>query len=380
MKIPFGKPLIDNKEIKLVKEVLKSPILTHGEKSIRFENEFAKYNKTKNCTTTSSCTSALHLSYLAIGLKKGDEVIVPAQTHVATVHSVEITGAKPIFVDADCNGNIDINLIEKKINKKTKCITVVHYLGLPVDMPKIMKLAKKYKLFTVEDCALALGAKIGTKHVGTFADFGCFSFYPAKHITTGDGGMLIVKSNKNFILTKRLKGFGVDKTFKERKIPGVYDVKQLGLNFRMSEVQAAMGVAQMKKLDFILKIRKRNFKLLKSKLNFSKLIKVLNTDCTKKYKSSYYALSILLNAKLKKKRELLIKKLNSYGVGTSIYYPKVITDFTYYKKKYKINSFKFPNARKISYESITLPVGPHISLDGINYMVKKIKKSLMELS
>ena len=143
MKIPFGRPLIDHKEIKLVNEVLRSPILTHGEKAITFEKEFSKFTNCNNCTTTSSCTSALHLSYLAIGLTRGDEVILPAQTHVATAHTIEITGAKPVFVDADNNGNIDINLIEQKINKKTKCITIVHFLGLPVDMYKILKLAKK---------------------------------------------------------------------------------------------------------------------------------------------------------------------------------------------------------------------------------------------
>ena len=223
MKISFGRPLIDRNEIKLVSEVLKSPILTHGKKSIVFEKEFSKFTKAKNCTTTSSCTSALHLSYLAMGLKKGDEVILPAQTHVATAHTIEIMGAKPVFIDADLNGNINIDLIQSKINKNTKCITVVHFLGFPVDMIKILRIAKKYKLRVVEDCALALGAKIGSRHVGNFGDFGCFSFYPAKHITTGDGGMIIVKNKKNYELVKKLKGFGVDKTFNERKIPGEYD-------------------------------------------------------------------------------------------------------------------------------------------------------------
>ena len=137
---------------------------------------------------------------MLIGLKKGDEVILPSQTHVATAHSIEITGAKPIFVDSDDaqTGNIDIKKIKKKINSRTKAICVVHFLGKPVDMDKISKLTKKHNLYLIEDCALALGAKFKNKHVGTYGDFSAFSFYPAKHITTADGGMLGIKKKVLF--------------------------------------------------------------------------------------------------------------------------------------------------------------------------------------
>ena len=143
MKIPFGKPIIDSSEKELVNRVLNSNILTHGKYSTLFENSFKKYTGINNCTATSSCTAALHIAYLLIGIKKNDEVIVPCQTHVATAHSIEITGGKPIFVDSDDNltGNIDIDKIEKKINKKTKAICVVHFLGKPVDMTKVLLLA-----------------------------------------------------------------------------------------------------------------------------------------------------------------------------------------------------------------------------------------------
>jgi dTDP-4-amino-4,6-dideoxygalactose transaminase len=247
-------------------------------------------------------------------------------------------------------------------------------------MKIVLRIAKRYKLYVVEDCALALGAKIGRKHVGSFGDFGCFSFYPAKHITTGDGGMIITKTKKNFNLVKKLKGFGVDKTFKERKIPGIYDVKYLGLNFRMSETQAAMGIAQMKKLNYILKIRKRNFHLLKNKLKIIDNIEVLNTGSNLSFKSAYYALNIILKNGLIKKRNLLIEKLKSYGIGSSVYYPKIISDLTYYKKKYKIKNFNFPKAKIISYECITLPVGPHVTIPNINYMTNKIKQILKEIN
>ena len=167
--IPFGKPLINNKEIFLVKEVLKSSILVHGNKTKIFEKNFKRFVGAKEAITVSSCTAGMHLIFFHLGIGKGDEVIVPSQTHVATAHAVELTGARPVFIDSEKKtGNIDINKIEQKITKKTKAITVVHYLGNPVDMNKLLKIAKKYKLFVMEDCALALGAKVNNKHVSRY--------------------------------------------------------------------------------------------------------------------------------------------------------------------------------------------------------------------
>ena len=146
MKIPFAKPIIGKKEISSVSKVLSSGILTHGNFQEEFEKNFSKFTNIKNCLAISSCTSALFLAYYLIGLKKGDEFIVPAQTHVATVHAGTFFGARPIFIDADKEtGNINIEQIEKKITKKTKSITVVHFLGKPIEMDKIVKICKKKK-------------------------------------------------------------------------------------------------------------------------------------------------------------------------------------------------------------------------------------------
>ena len=185
MKIPFGKPIINFKEMQAVKNVLKGPILVHGPQTKKFEKLFSEFVRAKYSISLSSCTAGLHLSCVAMGLKKGDEVIVSSQTHVASAHSIEITGAKPVFIDSKfSDGNIDCEQIEKKINKKTKGILVVHYMGIPVDLDKILYLKKKYNLFVIEDCALALGSKYKDKHVGLLGDLGVFSFYPVKHITT----------------------------------------------------------------------------------------------------------------------------------------------------------------------------------------------------
>ena len=150
MKIPFAKPTLNNQELKAIKEVLDSGILVHGKKSKLFEQNFTKFTNSKNSTSVSSCTAGMHLFYFVNNIGKGDEVIVPSQTHVATAHAVELSGAKPVFVDSEIiNGNIDISKIEKYITKKTKAIAIVHYLGVPVNMSKLISLAKKYKLLVV---------------------------------------------------------------------------------------------------------------------------------------------------------------------------------------------------------------------------------------
>ena len=372
--IPFGKPIIDKAEFSAVQNVLKSGKYVHGNKTIIFEKLFRKFTKANHAITVSSCTAGMHLFYFNAGITKGDEVIVPAQTHVATAHAVELVGAKPIFVDCDITtGNIDINKIEKKITKKTKAIVIVHFLGIPVDMLKINKIAKKYNLLVLEDCALALGSKIGQKHVGLFGDAGVFSFYPVKHITTAEGGMLI--TNKKSIAEKiRVKkAFGVNKNYNQRNFPGKYDVKDLGFNYRMSELHACLGIEQMKKLNNFLKIRERNFKYVFDKLHKIKNIKILK-NINKRFLSSNYCLSLILGNNLKKKRVKIIKLLNKHGIGTSIYYPKPVPFMTFYKKKYKHKLKEFTYASIVSNQSISLPVGPHLNMAKVNYMIKKIKK------
>ena len=197
MKLPFGAPIIGKEERDAVAKVLEGPILVHGPKAKQFENSFKEFTKAPYAISVSSCTAGMHLIYFTLGLGPGDEVIVPAQTHIATAHAVELTGAKPVFVDAEAvTGNIDIDKIESAITENTKAISVVHYLGVPVDMILVKKIAQKHKIFLLEDCALAPGAYIDDLHVGLHGDAGVFSFYPVKHLTTAEGGMIILKNSK----------------------------------------------------------------------------------------------------------------------------------------------------------------------------------------
>ena len=197
MKIPFAKPNIGISDLNEIKDTLKSGILVHGKKTLYFEKVFSNLIKANFSISTSSCTSALNIASMCLSLKKNDEVMISAQTHVATAHAIEAVGARPIFIDScEETGNINIDDLEKKITKKTKAISIVHFLGAPQPMTEIMKFKNKYNLKLIEDCALALGAKYKGLSVGTFGDFGCFSFHPVKIMTTGEGGFLTIKKKK----------------------------------------------------------------------------------------------------------------------------------------------------------------------------------------
>ena len=372
MKIKFAKPFFSKQEINTITRVAQQDILVHGKEVKNFEQVFSNFTQSKYALASTSCTTALLMAYKYFNIKKGDEIIVPAQTHVATVQPIEFFDAKPVFVDSnDYDGNIDVNLIEKKINKKTRGISIVHFLGYPVEMDKLIKICKKYKLFLIEDCALAVGAKFKGQHVGTFGDFGCFSFYPVKHITTTEGGMITfqTKLKNNFITNMR--ALGVNRDFQNRKIPGQYDVKAVGLNFRLNEISSSLGSVQMKKVDKILKIRGKNFNFLYKKLqqiNEIKLFTYNNKDCT----NSFYCLSIILSKNIS--RTKFIKYLISKNIQTSIYYPSIIPNFTFYRNKYNLNINNYKNSHMISTRSVALPVGPHLSIRNMEYIYKTIMK------
>ena len=380
IKIPFGYPIVDKNEILAVKKVLKGYIFAHGPQIKMFENEFARFTNSPIAISVTSCTAGMHLAYFALGIGSGDEVIVSSQTHVATAHAIELVGAKPVFVDSDkITGNIEIDKIEKKITKKTKAISIVHFLGLPTDMIKVKKIAKKYKLYIIEDCALSLGAKINGTHTGLFGDVGVFSFYPVKHITTGEGGMIILKNRKLANKIKLIRGLGVDKSFNERLIPGVYDAVSLGLNYRMNEFQAAIGRCQLKKLNSFLKKRKKNFIKLSNLLKKINEIKVLPGEVGK-LKGSFYCLSIILNNNLNKSRRKIINYLNNSGIGTSIYYPQPVPRMKYYKKKYGYVSGHFKNSEIFSDNTIALPVGPHLKKNDHKFIYEKIVNAIKKFN
>ena len=374
MKIPFGKPIIGSREIKAVKKVLTTGTLVHGKKTLEFEENFKRFTKSKYSVAVSSCTAAMHLFYFTNNIGKGDEVIVPSQTHLATVHAVELTGAKPIFVDSEIKtGNINVDQIEKKITKKTRAITIVHYLGFPVDMRKIMRIADSNKLLVLEDCALALGAKIYGKHVGNWGQAGAFSFYPVKHMTTGEGGMLITKSRTIYSKIKSARAFFVNRDYSKRKLPGIYDCNGLGFNYRMNEIEATLGIQQLKRIPAFLEVRKKNFFKLKEIFEKEENIYVPYIK-DRNFKSAFYCFAIILKKFSLKKRNKIMKKINKIGIGTSIYYPHPVPRLKFYKKKYHLNKLLYKTATIFSDQIICLPVGKHITKPKMKFMISKLIK------
>ena len=370
--IPFGRPWFSDRERAAVQRVLEGHILTHGPEGKAFEIEFAAFAGAAHALSVSSCMAALHLAYLHFGIGPGDEVIVPAQTHVATAHAVEWTGATPMFVDCDpATGNLTADAIAAALTPRTRAISVVHFVGIPCDMPPIVALARERGLAIVEDCAIALGARRNGTHVGLFGDAGCFSFYPVKHIATGEGGMLITRRADVAVGVAKLRAFGVDRTHTERTIPGIYDVPTLGLNYRMSEMQAALGRVQVSRLEENLARRRANFTALAGQARRVPGIRVL--DGSEEHAvNSHYCLVAVLEAELAARRVEIVNRLNEAGVGTSVYYPQPVPRMTYYRGKYGYDAARFPKATSISDESIALPVGPHLAADDMDYIGQQL--------
>ena len=267
--IAFARPWITDAEREAVLGVLAGDVLTHGPQAHAFEREFAAFmGDGAHAVTMSSGMAALHMAYWQLGIGVGDEVIVTAQTHVATAHAVEVVGARPVFVDCKPeDGNINPCLIEAAITPRTKAIGLVHFLGIPCDMAAIMAIAERHGLKVIEDCALAVGTRYHGVHVGLFGDAACFSFYPVKHITTGDGGMFVSRHKDFAERVAKARAFGVDRSFAERSIPGMYDVPTLGINYRMSDINSSIGRKQLGRVDIILERRNSNFKALKNGLS-----------------------------------------------------------------------------------------------------------------
>jgi dTDP-4-amino-4,6-dideoxygalactose transaminase len=376
-KIDFARPIIGEEEKQAVLECLNSPQLVHGPRSLEFEESFTNFVGGGFSTSTSSATTALQLAYLTLGIGKGDEVIVPSLTHVATANAVLSVGAIPVFVDIDLHdGNISISEVIKAISPKTKAICVVHFLGVPVDMHEIMKIAKSNNLFVIEDCALALGSKIDNTHVGLIGDFGAFSFYPAKHITTGEGGMLIGKDKKLIDVSKKIKAFYYDKGVGDRKIPGLYDIVGYGLNLRMSEIAATLGIAQLKRVKGFLEKRKHNYEVLDQDIGISKFGNLL-PNSRSGAESANYCASFVLKPEFTEKRNTIASQMNEIGIGTSIYYPIALPLSAFYKSKPALSkTISYNNAFYVSNSNIALGVGPHLEDDDMRYIAESLTSVL----
>ncbi len=362
--IPIAEPCLNGNELKYVTECIKTGwISSTGSYVIRFEEEFSKFCQATYGIACSNGTTALHLALICLGIGNEDEVIVPIFTFIATANVVTYTGAKPIFVDCRKDTwNIDTEKIEEKIIEKTKAILPVHLYGEPVDMDSILKIAKKYNLYVIEDACESHGAKYNGKMVGTIGNIGCFSFYGNKIITTGEGGMLITNDEKIAEKVKVLRDHGMAKDKK-------YFHPMIGYNYRMTNLQAAVGVAQLERIDEILQKKKEINNLYNSLL--SEIDGIIFQSHNKKSESVCWMYSVLIDEKTAKiSRDELIIRLKESGIDSRpFFYPIHIMP------PYK-SSERFPVAESISKQGISLPSSVNLTPKDIERIVSKIKESI----
>jgi len=312
--IPLFLPQVPNDGIKSAVQTLKTRWIGQGPKVDLFEKTFKKkflYNKL-SALAVGSGTDALHLAYLLAGIKKGDEVLVPVFTCTATNLPLLYIGAKPIFLDIDKSTmNINLQEVEKKITKKTKAIVCVDYGGIPNDYKKLQKICKKYKLKLISDAAHSLGSKYCGKYACVYADFTTFSFQAIKTLTTGDGGLLVIKDNKLIEKAKRLRWFGIDRSKKQL---GIWenDVKDLGYKYQMNDIAASLGLAGLKQIDSIIKKRILLFKEYEKNLKHE-LITIVGKSKTKEYVNCPWLITIIVE----KRKQELMHKLRRNGIESA---------------------------------------------------------------
>jgi perosamine synthetase len=369
--------MLGQEEADLVAQVLSGPTLVHGPVSRTFEEEFAARAGAEHAVTVSSCTAGLHLSLLVNGITAGDEVVVPAMTHVATAHAVEFCGAKPVFADVEQHsGNISPDAVDAALTEKTRAIMPVHYLGLPCDMDRINAIADEQDAIVVEDCALAVDATYDGRKAGTLGLMGCFSFYPVKHMTSVEGGMVTTNDGTVAAAIAKRKAFGYDRSLGQRIKPGIYDVDELGYNYRMSEVHAAVGLAQLRKLDRFQKARAENFAALRSALSDIEEITVF-APLQGKSTSTHYCLNAVLPRDLSIERSVVVDHLKANGIGTSVHYPSAVPLLNYYRQKYGYTDGQYPVAEWLATQTISLPVGPHLAVGDPQRIATAVKAAIM---
>jgi perosamine synthetase len=378
--IAFAKPMVSEEEARAVLEVLESGTFVHGSTTHTFEAQFADRIGTRYAISVSSCTAALHLCLFAGGVAAGDVVAVPAMTHVATAHAVEYCGARPIFVDSDpTTGNMDIDALEEAAGDVLAAIMVVHYLGLPVEMGRVLDIAASAGAFVLEDCALAVDATYEGRKVGTFGRAGCFSFYPTKHLTSVEGGMVTTDDEALAAAITSRRAFGYDKPLGQRPRPGIYDVTELGYNYRMSEIEAAVGLAQLAKLDAFQAARETNFAALSSALADVDELTVFPSSLGAA-KSSHFCLNAVLPKDGRIDRDTVAADLRANGIGTSVHYPKAVPLTTFYREKYGYRDGQFPVAEWIASQALSLPVGPHLADGDPDRIALAVKDAIFKAS
>jgi len=375
----FGSPVIENAEIQEVIDCMKSGWLGTGPKVAKFESDFALYKGAKNTIALNSCTAALHLSIITAGIQPGDEVITTPMTFCASINSIIHSGATPVLVDIDPKTlNIDPEKIESKITSKTKAILPVHFAGRPCDMVKLGNISQCHNLKIIEDCAHAIETEYQGQKTGTFGDFGCFSFYVTKNIITGEGGMVIIKSEEDAARIKMLALHGMSKDAWNRFADDGYKhyyVLECGYKYNMMDLQAAIGLHQLYKIEKYWQRRQEIW----GKYNqaFANLpiglppVPEINT------RHAYHLYTIQVD-KLKSgiSRDDFLNAMNSHKIGVGVHYLS-IPEHPYYQKTFGWKPEDYPYAMKFGRQTVSLPLSAKLTDEEVNDVIVTVQNILI---
>ncbi len=374
--LPFARPLIDQEDIEEVVDTLNSDWLTTGPKTHLFEEEFAKYIGCKYAVAVNSCTAALHISLAALGIGKDDEVITTPYTFISTVNVILQQGAMPVFVDIKPDTfNINPDLIRKKINDKTKAIMPVHFAGQPCEMENIMKIAKDNNLLVIEDAAHAISAEYEGIKVGNIGDTTSFSFYPTKNMTTGEGGMGTTNDEELMNKFKIWSLHGISKdAWKRYSAEGswYYEVVCPGYKYNMTDIQASLGLHQLKKLNNFQKKREKIVKAYNEAFKDMKEITIPFVKDNIKHAWHLYVIKIV-SEKLKINRNQFIEALRAENIGTSVHFIPAHLQ-PYYRDTFGFKKGDFPNAEYAFERVISLPLFPKMNDEDVKDVINSVKK------
>ncbi|MEE3324673.1 DegT/DnrJ/EryC1/StrS family aminotransferase [Methanosphaera sp.] len=361
--INIAKPIISDEEIEAVTEVLKSGMLAQGPKVDEFEKKFAEYSEAKYGIATSSGTTALHTALVAAGVERGDEVITTPFTFAATSNSILYSDATPVYADIDPKTfNLNPEKIEEKITDKTKAIVPVHLYGQPADMDPILEIAEKHDLKVIEDAAQAHGSTYKGKKIGSIGDLGCFSFYPTKNMTTGEGGMVTTNDDDLAEKSAMIRAHGESKR---------YEQSLLGYNYRMTDIAASIGIVQLKSIDKFNEKRNENAKYLSEGLSDVEGITTPCVDSNVTHVFHQYTIRV------SKDRDEFKQFLTDNEIGTGVHYPIVL-----YKQPYYQNlgiTGNCPEAELAANQVISLPVHPSLTTEELDTIIETVKKGSEKL-
>lgn len=372
--IPYCLPSINDDEISEVVSTLKSNWLTMGPKTIEFENLISEYTGAKYTIAVNSCTAALHLSLIAFDIGKGDEVITTPFTFASTGNSIIHSGAKPVFVDIKKDTyNIDTDKIVDAITPKTKAIIPVHYAGQACDMKAIIEIAEDHDLIVIEDAAHAIGAEYDHKKIGNIGDATCFSFYSTKNMTTGEGGAITTNNSTLADRLKVLRLHGISKdAWKRYSNQGnwYYEIEECGWKYNMNDIQAAMGIHQIKKLDGFCNLRRKYAHIYTEEL---RRINGIIVPYEKPHINHVYHLYPLLLENYDRSR--FIDEMNEKGIGCSVHFiPLHLHPF--YKNSFGFKKGDFPNAESVYEREVSIPLYPKMEPEDVDYVMRSIREIL----